>query len=474
MNPLAKKKFDSIKNVFSLDLRSLALFRICLSITILADLLLRSRDLLAHYTDYGVMPRQSLGLETSPWLLSIHNLSGEVYFQAILFLLATSLAVCLLIGLKTQYMVFLNWLMLISLQNRNPLVLSGADVGLDLMMFWALFLPLGARFSIDSLIGKHNHRSNSVFTAATIALISQVFIVYFFSFLAKNSPEWRIEGSAIHYALNSLNYSTELGKFLLGFPSVNKFLSYSTLLIESLLPLLLLFPIKNSVFRLIFVTTMAVMHISFGITLSIGIFTLVFITLLTPLLPSIFWDYLYLRFKSIETKQENNSFTLSPLISIVVFAALSYVIIWNISNFKNFRFLMPGELKHPGFILHLNQNWTFFAPPSHYYTWFIVSGEDYLGKSTNLLQPDKPYTIEKPDLGEPYFQNHRWAMYYLQLLNNYSDRKAEDLLEFYCRSHQSGLRHVRTELILRQELIALDNYEKKTSGNKKLFSKKCI
>ena len=72
--------------VFSLDLRSLALFRICLGLILIADLIVRAEHLEDYYTDLGVLPRSFLidnYLHPCQW--SFHLLSGETLIQIILF-----------------------------------------------------------------------------------------------------------------------------------------------------------------------------------------------------------------------------------------------------------------------------------------------------------------------------------------------------------------------------------------------------
>ena len=49
----------SLVRAFSIDLRTIALFRVLIGAIIIADLLLRSRDFTAFFTDAGVMPRPS-------------------------------------------------------------------------------------------------------------------------------------------------------------------------------------------------------------------------------------------------------------------------------------------------------------------------------------------------------------------------------------------------------------------------------
>lgn len=50
--------WQHIKNAWSLDLRSLSLFRVGLALVIIGDLVLRGRFLIEHYTDLGIFPRR--------------------------------------------------------------------------------------------------------------------------------------------------------------------------------------------------------------------------------------------------------------------------------------------------------------------------------------------------------------------------------------------------------------------------------
>jgi hypothetical protein len=141
-----------IEELFGIDVRSLALFRIVIALILMIDLILRSTDLTAHYTDFGVLPR-SYFFEMFPSLrfqINLHALGGSVFFESLLFVVAFVFAFLLLIGYRSQLSAFLSWILLISLQDRNILVLSGADILLRIILFWSLFLPLGAAFSVDA------------------------------------------------------------------------------------------------------------------------------------------------------------------------------------------------------------------------------------------------------------------------------------------------------------------------------------
>src|SRR5262245_7739405 len=87
---------------FGLDPRSLALFRIGLGLTLLVDLAGRWPDLVAHYTDDGVLPRSI----TPVYAISIHGLDGSAAYEWLLFLLAAAFAVALVVGYRTQLATF--------------------------------------------------------------------------------------------------------------------------------------------------------------------------------------------------------------------------------------------------------------------------------------------------------------------------------------------------------------------------------
>ena len=64
-------------------MRSLALLRVGLALLVIIDLVQRSFDLKAHYTDLGILPRWALthGLG-NVWSVSLHNLSGTSELEA--------------------------------------------------------------------------------------------------------------------------------------------------------------------------------------------------------------------------------------------------------------------------------------------------------------------------------------------------------------------------------------------------------
>ncbi|MBD1896331.1 HTTM domain-containing protein [Coleofasciculus sp. FACHB-129] len=293
-----EKKFKSgferkLEELFGLDLRSLALFRIGLALLVVTDLINRSKDLKAHYTDFGILPRAPLIEQfLNSWFWSVHLFSGQALFQSFLFLFAGFIAFALLIGYRTRFVTIVSWALLVSLHSRNPMVLSAGDIEFRLLLFWAMFLPLGACYSVDSALNSSSKAlPERILSGATVALTLQICFVYWFTWALKSDPIWWKEGSAVYYALSIDQFATPIGQFFLGFPPpLLVFLTYTTLGIELLGPFLLFIPIRTSFFRLCAVVTFILLHLGFGLGLTLGLFPFISAIAWLVFIPSEFWN----------------------------------------------------------------------------------------------------------------------------------------------------------------------------------------
>lgn len=279
----------SAQTIFGIDLRTLALFRIGLALCILADLASRARDLTAHYSDYGILPRADLivlGHKAS----SLHMISGSPWAQALLFFAAACAAAALLAGLWTRLATFASWILLGSLIARNTIVVQGGDNLLLLLLFWSLFLPLGARYSIDAAVNRTPEASSSYWSMATTALLVQVMALYFFSALLKSGPEWIPDGTAIAYALHLDFFATPFGVWLRDFSSVTYGLTLYVWYLELLGPLLIFSPLWFRSFRWLMVAGLATLHLAIAACMNVGLFPLINLVSLSVFLPPTVWN----------------------------------------------------------------------------------------------------------------------------------------------------------------------------------------
>lgn len=286
------KLAPALRDVFVVDLRTLALFRVALGAVLLSSLLQRFADLAAFQSDLGVLPRDALIAAQNPWHWSLHFIHGSTLFQGALLALQCLLAVAFLIGRRTRLAAILSWVLLASLHARNPLVLSGADQLLICLLFWSMFLPLGARYSADAALstapppGDHRHLS-----WAGAALLLQVLSVYFFSALLKSGTAWWPDGTAVRMALDIDRFATPAGHWLrASHPWALPPLTYFVYFLELLGPLAALLPWAHRPLRFVVLLLLMVMHAGFIVLLSVGTFPFVSLASLAVLLGGGFWD----------------------------------------------------------------------------------------------------------------------------------------------------------------------------------------
>src|SRR5262245_59020814 len=120
----------------------------------------------------------------SPVSLSVHMAVGSAFGTALLFLVHAIAAIALLLGFRTRVMTAIVWYLLASLHTRNPLVLSGADDLVRVFLFLSIFLPLGARYSLDAAMDRPRpgeNLSNLYATPTSAVFYLQFICVYFFS-----------------------------------------------------------------------------------------------------------------------------------------------------------------------------------------------------------------------------------------------------------------------------------------------------
>ena len=145
------------------DARSLAAFRILLSIYILHDIYRRLEhgrlSLAWYYSDDlssadGYFLPPILDPTDSPHGSPVHKLwfyRGSPELQIAIFAMTAFLAVLFGIGLNCQRSSILLWLFMNGLQNRSPHLADGSDLYLRNMLLWCTVCPIGRVWSYDAI-----------------------------------------------------------------------------------------------------------------------------------------------------------------------------------------------------------------------------------------------------------------------------------------------------------------------------------
>ncbi len=280
--------------IFGIDLRTLALFRICLGAVILADLINRAGFLTAFYSDQGVLTRAEAIVFNHPARISFHLMSGSPLVMDLLFVIAGILSVLLMLGYRTRLVTVLSWLFLVSLNNRNLMIQQAGDELLSVLAFWAIFLPIGARYSVDAALKPDDQPRppDAYFSIATFAMLLQVIYVYVIGALLKDSPIWMPGGQGIYYAMHLDSLATPLAHWFRQYGAILQVLTYYVWTLELLAPLLVFSPIWHLPLRLVAMVLLITMHLGFFLFLEIGLFPFISITSLLLFTPGAVWDWL--------------------------------------------------------------------------------------------------------------------------------------------------------------------------------------
>ena len=460
-------RFD-LARVFSIDVRSLALVRISLAVIVLQDLARRSLDISVFYGDGGVFPSQySHTFWNGSWAWSLHLIDGgPTSLIAILFIVHALVALALLFGFYTRIATILTWFLLVSLHNANPLILQGEDVLLRAVLFVCMFLPLGAAFSLDRYFSKMPPSETKVLSGWTVAYLLQIGFLYFFVSIYKHSAEW-MSGDAIYYALSIDQYATHFGHYVLNFPHLLTFLTFSILIFQTLALFLLFSPIYSMFIRTITVFALMMMHAAFALTMNLGMFSAVSIAALCGFVPSQIWDALE-RFltqrsrvwnclkKILYSGDMNVLSHVRPMsrtqafVSMLGLCYVVYIFVWNAGNV-----LKPGQyvpFSHgfdwPAKVLRLDQRWNLFAPyPYRDDGWIVIAATETNGEKIDLFRKGAPLSYDRPAVIYDLYPRPRWRRYFLSLRiqNNASYRVplAQYLCAKWNNSHD-GESHIDT------------------------------
>ena len=302
MTAFERVKRYLVESYATLDERSLGLGRIVLAATLLTDLAKRVPTLQAWYTNDGLLPNHTM-LWSPPYehTFSLFFMASHGYEAAAGFVLCALAYLSLLVGYRTKLAQLASFVAVLSLHGRVMFIQIGGDVALSELVFWTLFLPLGRRFSLDSLLEELRHvvrgepraaRPHGVVAFACFALLLQLAAVYVFNAWQKNGPMW-LDGSLLHYVLELDPIITRYGLALRGelTPQMSAFLTHAARLGEALVPVLLFFPVARPIARSLAIATLVGLHLGFAALMNVGLFSLAMIAYTPFFVPGAVWDF---------------------------------------------------------------------------------------------------------------------------------------------------------------------------------------
>lgn len=464
---LAARGRRALARRFGVDARALAALRISLGLLIAGDLLLRSFDLVAFYTDAGTLPRAAL-VDLYPGLasLSVHAQSGAAWVQGGLFLVTLGVAGALAVGYRTRLATVGSLVLVTSLALRNPVVLNAGDALLVHLLLWGAFLPLGRRWSVDALRGNPPD-DDRVVGVAPAALLVQVVVVYTVNAGFKLRHDAWLRGEALQQVLELDRLTVFLGPVLARFPLLLEALNWLWLAMVVSSVLLVVLTGRN---RALFASLFAGMHLGMLLTMRLGLFPLVSVAALLPFLPAGVWDALEARLSDAPDRLAEaggwrdwsgrlRPGTIFPsstpahrtgptgpfrptdpfrpvdqewprrLVAVGAAALLVLLLGWNAATL--------GYVDAPGAVESTvdpsQYRWDMFAAGGGVDGWYVVPGTLETGVRVDAFHRTPVRWDRPPDVAATY-PTHRWLVYLVKLRRpGYADHR-QYFAEYLCRS----------------------------------------
>lgn len=394
------------------DARALAVLRILLGLLLLIDIAYRLPDRVAFYTDHGLLPRETLHVLRPNPLPLPHTWSGEVWWLELLLGLQALLAAALVIGYRTRVVTVASFLFLFSLHARNPFVLNAGDSILRSLLFWSMFLPLGARWSLDAR-GRTPAR-RWLADAATAGILVQVVLVYTLNVIQKvRAGSWS-DGEALLYVFQTTRYLSPLGHAVAPLEAPLRAAGAAWFLLLLLSPLLLL---ATGWTRTLLAACFASAHLAMFVLMRVGWFPLVSIAALVPFVATPAWDALERHVVvPLQKRMGGAQAVVAPRPPGTLLAAVrrwrsllpSMFLVWLLVSATVTAGLVTPPPDAAGLLD--DRRWDMFAEPGRANRWIAAPAELASGRHIDALHMDEEEWTQDRAVPEPY-PGFRWRKY---------------------------------------------------------------
>lgn len=272
------------RELFWVDARSIALFRVCLGVMLILTYL----NYLPHagelLSDAGVFARQHALRDTDHFRISLYLANGTPVFAVLLLLLSIAAAACMIAGYRVRLSILASMALFQSLWFRNNEMAFGLHVAMMGLLGLTLFLPHEV-----SVRGK---RDRLILSVAALALLIHAAAILYGAGIGKfrEFQFWMGDANALtdltlYYANNHL-----FTQALRHFPWLMRQLSRLTVLVELLAIPVLFMPVWTERIRTYAIPATLLFMLGVVLCIHVGIFPLLPALPALLLLPSSVWN----------------------------------------------------------------------------------------------------------------------------------------------------------------------------------------
>lgn len=274
------------------DPRTLGILRIALGTLLTADAIRHWKEARWFYANTGVLTNHYLLFKPfSGYNFSLWNAFSSLPEVHVIFAIATLVNFLLLIGYRTRLFSILAFVLVTSQDNRLVMVENGGYVVVNLLTGWAMFMPLGRRFSVDALLRSYREHKEKTWedlnrrfrpadkyelevSGIYLLAIVNLAIVYFYNVVNKSGHIWK-SGYTVHYVLHLDRMVTGIAVFFReNMPMwISRAISWTVLAVEALICTWIISPYGRRYTRPLAMFFMTTLHGLFGLMFRLGPFS---------------------------------------------------------------------------------------------------------------------------------------------------------------------------------------------------------
>lgn len=279
------------RKLYGIDTRSINFFRIVLGVVMIGHMI---GYVLANFTtmfspETGVLgngfAKDYLDVYVAPqWLFKI-NTDGEM-----LCFIGIRLVFLLLfvLGYYPRIAAFVSALLLWLFQLRFNVLFLGWEMFAAVLISFSVFFPWHKNIS-----ERKEWRSPMAFV-----MLFQIGFIYFYNGISKNGEKW-MNGTAVKFVLAEFDKAKPLAHKVIEWDLLMSLFTYSTIVIEIAIPLLLFVPFKNKLIRYVVIAFILCLHWGIDFFVDVGYFKWYATCIAALLLPESFWNTHLLRMESV-------------------------------------------------------------------------------------------------------------------------------------------------------------------------------
>ena len=415
-----------------LDVRSLRLFRITLALTLLFDLSERLLLVPYFFTEQGILPyslwNTLFGHKTYYWSFHFFEDAGPAYALILVQIIAAS---ALLVGYRPRLMALLSWLLLLSLNLRNPMLTYGGDKLAPTLLLIASLLPLPHHQRLKSTVSGWSRLGGPL-------LALQMAILYMAAGFSKAFESHWLAGTAVRNALNMDLLAKPRGVWASQADSLLLVSSLVTPTWEIALGALLLVPSWRGRPRTFAVLGLLSLNLGIWLTMDVGYFMMYASAGLLALIPSSLWDHLGRRWRIFQKRTSESlpsSLTrpspLDPVLMLQRIVAIWLMVTFSLTFLEGLK-AFPRLQWSPWLWTAIRapnayQNWDLFRNPGSTAQWYVSKAKLANGTVVDLLRDGKPVDYRrKRSRNDLFVDSFRWRLCFAKANKFWKHSEARD------------------------------------------------